>query len=689
MRRFPISVLAFMATIAVATTVFAAGITPTQLLDLQHVRSADISPDGKTAAFTLNQNRTLDDDAGGGWSQLFVVSTDGGIPRPFVTGEVSVGKPSFSPDGLFIGFTQKRGADAKTQVWTIPLGGGEAQAVTASETGVSAWSWSHDGASIFYTESEATPADEKDLKDKGFWPEFYEEILRDRLLSRTTFTWGTEAAEGETLVEGLAVWGLHTDATGQFLVFGASANTLTDQHYMFQDIYLMDLATGSYHVLVDVPGKLGDYRLSPDGKRLAFTAAASRSDHSVSSLFVANVGSQQTQPVNLTPENFKGHIRHVTWRDNKTLMYQSDVGVYPTVSLQDARKTDSNAKVIFDGSKNGLIVGMPASRPGTKSMVIIGQNASTPSELYSFSAKGKTERLTQHNEYLSGVALGEQRVVTWKAKDGLELEGILMLPVGYKGGRFPLLVQVHGGPEANHTNGWLSRYASPGQAFCAQGFGVFFTNYRGSTGRGVAFAASAFADPAGKEFDDIIDGIDYLIAEGLADGDKVGVIGGSYGGYAANWMSTFHSERFKAAISFVGVSDQVSKRFLTDIPFEDLYVHMGKPVMETWELMRERSPISHVGKSTTPLLLLHGDSDPRVHPSQSQEMYRAMKMAGHPAVRLIFYPGEGHGNSKRFGREDFVFRTMAWFDYYLLQDKTWNGAMPALDISRDMGLTED
>jgi dipeptidyl aminopeptidase/acylaminoacyl peptidase len=312
-----------------------------------------------------------------------------------------------------------------------------------------------------------------------------------------------------------------------------------------------------------------------------------------------------------------------------------------------------------------------------------------PREIFAWQGQGEPRRLTTHNDWLSTITLGEQRSITWTAKDGLEIEGVLMLPVGYTSGRFPLIVQVHGGPESNHTNGWLSRYANPGQAFCARGYGVLFSNYRGSTGRGLEFAASAYGDPAGAEFDDIIDGVDHLIAEGLVDGERVGVTGGSYGGYATYWLSTYHSERFAAGVGMVGVSNLVSKRFLTDIPYEDQYVHMGKPVRESWDLMLERSPVRYADRSRTPLLIMHGDGDTRVHPSQSQELYRALKMAGHPSVRLIWYPGEGHGNRKRWGRADFVHRTLGWFDHYLMDGNPWDGPMPPLDISEEMGLLQD
>ncbi len=669
---------------APAAAATAAGITPRQLLDIEQVRSADISPDGKLAAYTVAMNRDLEDEAGGAWSRLYVVATDGGEPRPYITGEVSVGSPSFSPDGRYIGFTLKRGDKAKTQVWAIPVAGGEAAQVTKSPTGVGAWRWSHDGAHVYYVDTEKTPQREKDLKDKGWLPKYYEENLRNRPLHRAPFTFGADPAAGETLVDGLSVWGLDVGPEGRWLVFGASRENLVDQQYMFQDIYLLDLQTLEYKMVVDAPGKLGRYHVSPDGRRLAWTAASSRSDHSVSSLYVAQLDG--TNPRNLTPEGFQGHIRDLAWTEKSKLLYRADVGVTTTLSEQDVTAKGKGPKVVFDGGAQDLVFGMPAVRLGTRAMVLVGHNGATPRELYLWPGKGGVKRLTHHNPWLADVALGEQRVVTWKAADGLELEGILMLPVGYAGGAFPLVVDVHGGPEAQESNGWLSRYASPGQAMCAKGYGVFFPNYRGSTGRGVEFAALAYGDPAGPEFDDIVDAVKHFIAEGMATKGNVGVMGGSYGGYATNWLSTYHSEWFKAGVSFVGVSDLISKRFLTDIPYEDEYVHMGAPVRDQWDLMRERSPVTYADKSKTALMILHGDSDPRVHPSQSQEMYRALKMSGHPAVRLIFYPGEGHGNRKRWGREDAIFRTMAWFDHYLLDGAAWDGPMPVLDISEDMGL---
>ncbi len=670
-----------------ASQVLAAAMTATQLLDIEQVRSAALSPNGKLAAYTVSQNRSLDDKAGGAWSRLFVVDLASGEVRPFVTGKVSVGGVKFTPDGKYLSFTITRGVEAKSQVWVLPVDGGEAQVATNSATGVGSYDWSPDGATLYYIDTDAPSEQEEQLKEKGFNLSPFEENLKHRAIRQIAFAWGSEPGENTALVEGMATWSLKVSPDGKWLVFGASERNLIDLKYVFQDLYRLNLESGEFGLIVDTPGKLGGYAISPDSKSLAWTGAATQQDHSTSSLFLCDLDGGNS--ANLTPEKFLGHIRSVVWRDKKTLLYQSDEGVFPKLSLQSVSKRVPSRKVVLDSEQAGVMLSMPASRAGVMNMVLVGHNGTTPRELYQWTGKGGLKRLTHHNPGLAETDLGEQRVVKWTARDGLEIEGILMLPVGYTSGTFPLIVHVHGGPESNHTNGWLSRYSTPGQVQCGKGYGMLLPNYRGSTGRGLEFAMASYGDPAGKEFDDIVDGVDYLIAEGMAEKDRVGVMGGSYGGYATNWLTTYYSERFAAGVAFVAVSDLVSKRFLTNIPYEDEYVHMGKPVREMWDLMLERSPVKYAAKSKTPLLILHGDRDHRVHFSQSQEMFRAMKMAGHPAVRLVYYPGEGHGNRKRFGRVDFLNRSMAWFDHYLLEGNAWDGAMPALDMSAEMGLLEE
>ncbi|MFT5234451.1 MAG: dipeptidyl aminopeptidase/acylaminoacyl peptidase [Candidatus Krumholzibacteriia bacterium] len=670
-----------------ASGALSAGLTPDQLLDLQHVRSAKLSPDGEYAAFTTSQNRALNDKPGNAWTNIWVMHLESQKVLPFATGKASASGPQFSPDGKYLSFLTTRGADAEKQVWVMPLHGGEAKAATDSPSGIAGYTWSADGNSFYYFATEAPTDREKELNKKGFNIAPFEEDLKSSLMSAVPFEYGVLPDSATVHLSGVAIWSIKASPDGQWIIYTASARNLIDEKYVFQDVYRLNLADGTSELIIDAPGKLGTYDISPDSKHLAWTGASSQKDHAVSTLFVCELDGSNNK--SLTPENFSGHIRSAVWRDNKTLLYRADEGVYPTLSTISRGGDPEDRRVLLNGEKTGVIVGMPSTHPKAKNMVVVGNTPQAPGELYSWNGMSELKRLTNHNAVLDDVELGEQKVVTWVARDGLEIEGMLMMPVGYESGTFPLVVYVHGGPESNLTNGWLTRYAVPGQAFTAQGYGVFMPNYRGSTGRGYEFAMSSYGDPAGKEFDDIVDGLDHLIAEGLVDPDRVAVMGGSYGGFATNWLTSTYSDRFAAGATFVGVSDLVSKRFLTNIPYEDEYVHMGKPVREMWDVMHERSPVRHAEKNKTPLLILHGDRDHRVHFSQAQEMFRALKMSGHPSVRLIYYPGEGHGNNKRFGRTDFLNRVIAWFDYYLLADNPWDGPMPALDISEDLNLLGD
>jgi dipeptidyl aminopeptidase/acylaminoacyl peptidase len=241
----------------------------------------------------------------------------------------------------------------------------------------------------------------------------------------------------------------------------------------------------------------------------------------------------------------------------------------------------------------------------------------------------------------------------------------------------PLVVVVHGGPEGHYSDGWLTRYANPGQVLAGRGFAVLYPNYRGSTGRGLAFSKTSQGDPAGKEFDDVVDGVDSLVNAGLVDAARVGITGGSYGGYATAWGATYYSERFAAGVMFVGISDLGSKAGTTEIPVEDVDVHLMSRPWTRWDLNRKRSPLTWVDKAKTPLLILHGTDDPRVHPTQSLMLYRYLRLRGQTPVRYVRYPGEGHGNRRAASQFDLSARLTQWFEHYLQGP---GGAPPAPDV---------
>src|SRR5690606_25699896 len=253
-----------------------------------------------------------------------------------------------------------------------------------------------------------------------------------------------------------------------------------------------------------------------------------------------------------------------------------------------------------------------------------------PPEVFHLAAgQEQPRRLTDSNPWLAGVRLARQEVVRYTARDGLELEGLLVHPLERRGDqRVPLILVVHGGPESHYSNGWLTAYSQPAQPAAARGFASFFPNYRGSTGRGVAFSKLDHGRPGMEEFDDLVDGVDHLVDIGLVDRDRVGITGGSYGGYASAWGATWYSERFAASVMFVGISDQASLVTTGEIPREQYLVHMQAWPWESPEMYRQASPITHAQKSRTPTLILHGEADPRVPVMQSYMFYRYLQLAG-------------------------------------------------------------
>jgi dipeptidyl aminopeptidase/acylaminoacyl peptidase len=429
---------------------------------------------------------------------------------------------------------------------------------------------------------------------------------------------------------------------------------------MRRQVHVVDAASGRVEASLENPGKLGPVSWSPDGRHIAIVTGEDLHDPAAGRLWVrpAQGGAWK----DLVPA-YDGHISDFAWTSADRLAFLGNEGVETIVGEVRADGTGRRTRVAAGGrvltsvagAKNGLLA-FSAEAP------------THPAEVFALApGDASPRRLTTSNPWLEGMRLAPHEVVTHKARDGQELQGILIRPLAAaaRGTPAPLILYVHGGPESHVANGWLTGYATPGQVAAARGFAVFYPNYRGSTGRGVAFSKSSQGDPAGKEFDDLVDAVDHLVASGVADKAKVGITGGSYGGYATGWASTYYSERFAAGVMFVGISDKISKVGTTDIANEEFLVHARKRPWDAWQFFLERSPIYHAAKARTPLLILHGKDDPRVNPTQSLELYRYLKLHGKTPVRLVWYPGEQHGNRRAASRLDYNLRMMRWFEHYL------------------------
>ena len=367
------------------------------------------------------------------------------------------------------------------------------------------------------------------------------------------------------------------------------------------------------------------------------------------------------QPKDLMPD-FEAHVSSFAWQDDTTLLWVAGQGTGSTVG----RVGLDGGTAVRLGPSSPVLGGLSLARQSGMS-AFVGNDVSHPGEVFMLQQDAETpRRLTCSNAWLADMRLARQEVVAWKARDGLQLEGVLIYPLNYQQGRrYPLILSVHGGPEAHVSNGWTTSYSRPGQVAAARGFAVFYPNYRGSTGRGVKFSKLGQADAAGREFDDLVDAVDHLVDMGVVDKAKVGITGGSYGGYASAWGATYYSHRFAASVMFVGISNDVSKIGTTDIPEEMYLVHHRKRLWDDWEYFLDRSPIRYVQRHRTPILSMHGKEDPRVDPSQSRELYRHLKTLGQAPVRLVLYPGEGHGNRRAAARFDYNIRMLRWMEHYL------------------------
>jgi dipeptidyl aminopeptidase/acylaminoacyl peptidase len=648
----------------------ATAFTAHHVAKVRSVSSASVSRDGTMVAYTLLVPRVpLVDDDGGPWEELHVVGRDK-VSRPFITGEVNVGGVRWSADGRAITFLARRGKDTARSLYRIPVDGGEARRILAHETDIAAYTFSPDGARVAFTARESASKARKDLEKKGFNQELFEEDVPFVRVFVAALNEGA-APPRQLPLDGSASTLLWSPA-GNRLAVALAPTPLVDDDLMMRRVHVVDADSGAVVTKLDNPGKLGQVAWSPDGAHVAMVSGADINDPAAGRLLVASASGGALRDV---LPGYLGHVSAIAFRDSSTIAYIGDEGVetvFAEVKLDGTgRRTllPAGGRILssFEFSKDGATTAFLADTP------------LHPSEVFVMAA-GDTapQRLTDSNPWFATMRFAKQEVVKFKARDGLELEGLLVRPLDEQPGRrYPLILTVHGGPEAHDRNGWRTGYSNAGQFGAAKGYAVFYPNYRGSTGRGVAFSKLGQGDPAGKEFDDLVDAVDHLVKTGLVDGKKVGITGGSYGGYASAWGATYYSDRFAAAVMFVGISNNVSRVGTTDIPNEEYLVHALKRAWEDWEGKLKTSPLYYTDRAKTPILILHGTADPRVNPTQSLELYRHLKLRDQAPVRFVRYPGEPHGNRRAAARLDYSLRMMQWFDHYLQGP---GGAPPAGDL---------
>ncbi|MEX0685361.1 MAG: S9 family peptidase [Balneolales bacterium] len=634
------------------------GMTPEHVADMKSVGAVQISSDARHVAYTLSipSDPTVENTTAS--YHLYVLNTETSERIPYYTSG-SVSAVRFRPDRPSITFLTRLEGDSQNSLYEVPIGGGSPREIFRFATSIMAYEWTSDGNSIAFTAREPVVNERTPLP---YAPEVFEEGFVHQRGYIVELNGGTP--EPRQIQADGTIYELSWSPDDQKLAISEAPTPTIDDFYMFQQVKVVDAASGEVISEIDNSGKLGQIVWSPDGNNLALRAGHDINDPIDGRIMI--VSSDGGTPENIRPD-FLGKFEQIKWTGNEEIRFIASEG--SETSFGTIRPDGSGINREVPPGDSHFI---SFSKADNGTFVFTAGTPQHPTEVFLKESNQRPERATNSNDWLDEVTFGDQQIIRYSARDGLQVEGILIYPLNYQEGvSYPLIVVVHGGPEAHYSNGWLTAYSLPGQVGAGDGFAVFYPNYRGSTGRGLEYVKTSQGDAAGGEFDDIVDGVDYLIDEGIADEDRIGVTGGSYGGYATAWMSTYYSDRFAAGVMNVGISNDISKWGTSDIPKELYLVHSLELPWEdnNWQKYLERSPIYHVDKAQTPLLIAHGAEDTRVHPGQSLELHRHIKVRKPDVpLRLVLYPNEGHGYIRSTARYDYNIRMMRWFDRFLKEN---------------------
>ncbi|MHA6332902.1 S9 family peptidase [Qipengyuania sp. CAU 1752] len=623
---------------------------------LESVGTLAVSPDGSRVAYTtasLPDVTAGEDD--GSTTQELKVAWGPDSWRAYLPDDISPGRVGFSPDGQMVTYLWAD-EDEKRAVWGVPVDGGAPRKLAEiKDTNVASYTFSPDGQTLYLLVDAATDKARKKEDKAGFDAIVYEEEAKLNRLFAARVGSDVDAAPLAITIPGY-VSAFDVSPDGKTGIIQSAPTPNIDDNYTSKRVHVIDLATGTVKKVVETPGKLGDVEVSPDGAQLSMIAGVDMNDPADTTLHLVDVATGTYRALNAGAAEA---ATDAEWMTDGTLVAIIHKGAQSLLRMYNA---DGSVKGEIDA---GALILTDVETGGGK--IFVEANSPThPGEIFALDGNSFT-RWTSHNPWLSEIDFGTQRTITYAARDGQQVEGILIEPVGgpAKGGS-PTIMMVHGGPEAHYSNGWLTAYSMPGQVGAGKGYAVFHPNYRGSTAYGTAFSKQHQGKYTDPEFTDIVDAKRQLVKAGITDPKRTGITGGSYGGYASAWGATHDSAEYAAAVMFVGISNQISKFGTTDIPYEMYNVHSRKWPWDDWQAMLDVSPVYHVDKAETPILIMHGQEDTRVDPGQSYELYRSIKVRKpETPVRMVLYPGEPHGNRRAASRYDYNLRMLRWFDTYL------------------------
>jgi dipeptidyl aminopeptidase/acylaminoacyl peptidase len=695
--------------------------TPEETLRVAAVADAQVSPDGSRIAYTVstvagNETRTAlwlarSDDPRRASGQI-------------VVGDLNPTHPRWSPDGRFIAFTGSRGEQSGVWVVSTDGGAARLVAPVRSTNffityAGEPFAWSGDSRRIAYvnaSDEQVTP----DVADKSYQREKPEVDPRvvDRLQykSRTGFSdrlrshvWVVDITNplprqltfGQTYDHALT-W----NPRGDEIAFLSNHEPDPDANNN-SDIFAVNVADGRVRQLTSTRGCEYDPVWSPDGTRIAYTATTREvttidsvaEDAHVWVLDVSSGGRRE-----LTAEQDRrarspqwspdgNSILYLAGDHGRTTIYRVIDGASPrgsriqTFTLWGDQSGEIHALFLSERLSTADIAATQNLRPfqpfqitgfSVASKIVAASppvrslapllapvvaftltDPVTPAEVFlAAGANFPVRRLSAHNDQLVRFRFSELEELNFESSDGTSVQGWLMKPTGWHGERAPLILSIHGGPHGAYGYGFNANF----QAYAARGYAVLLINPRGSTGYGQKFSDGTLREWGGGDYRDLMAGVDAALRKySWLDGNRMGVTGGSYGGFMTNWIIT-QTPRFRAAVSAASVSNLIS--FYATSLYQDLvHAEFGMP-WDDYDLLWRWSPLRYVRDAQTPTLFIHGEQDNDVHITQAEEMYTALRRRGIETV-LVRYPREGHGFREPRHRVDALERTLAWFDKYL------------------------
>jgi dipeptidyl aminopeptidase/acylaminoacyl peptidase len=627
-------------------------------IKVSKVIRAAMAPNGEHIAYTLSYPLDpLKDNAGSNWLELYVASK-GGTIRPFVTNNASVINPQWGRDSNIIWFLSKGRNDSFSALYAIPEAGGQSQKALQFGSDILGFALSPDDKYVIFWAVKPENDVEKSQRRLGFTANVFEESTPKSQLWIIDIT--QQKTSPKLLYDAEHIVSAQFIADKEEILIQSAPSANTDDIVTKKSLKRIDL-NGKVLTQYQHVGKMGQVTVSPNGRYIAFVGSNDIHAPAEGRLMLAKSSEPETW-LHLT--DFKGEVTELVWSSNTSISFIAHVGTKSIFASKKVTKAGPTYRTIIKNS--GILRHVTKDKSG-RNFAFVSHKPKHPAEVYWYTDR-RLLRVSESNPWLANKALAAQKQLEYKTRDGQTIQGIYVEPLTPKPqAGYPLLLFAHGGPEAHVSDGWLDRYSTPVHYAAAKGYASFFPNYRGSTGRGDKFTRLGQQDYAGAEFNDLVDAVKHLEDRKLIDSARVGILGSSYGGYAAAWGATALSEHFSAAVTLAGISDQASKFGTTDIPTEMVNGHSFIWPWQDWQFMLERSPIFHVKKHKTPLLIAHGEKDTRVHPSQSRILYRYLKELDQAPVRLIQYPGEGHGLTRSAAQFDYSTRLMRWMDYYLIQ----------------------